>query len=177
LLENLLKPTDQGLEWGSGRSTIWLAKHVAHLTSVEHDSAWFERVREHLKDEQLKNVRSLLFVVEKENIKEVESANAKTPYVDAVDNFPENSLDFVLIDGICRGACANRVIKKIRSGGILVLDNANWFIPYRSTSPDSRTIQDGPATSEWSDFLKKVQNWRRIWTSNGVTDTAIWFKV
>lgn len=37
LLSTLLEPTHAGLEWGSGRSTIWFARRVAELVSVEHD--------------------------------------------------------------------------------------------------------------------------------------------
>ena len=43
LLSTLLRPTDQGLEWGSGRSTLWLAKHLGHLTSVEDDGVHVHR--------------------------------------------------------------------------------------------------------------------------------------
>jgi hypothetical protein len=31
ILENWLKPTDVGLEFGSGRSTTWFARRVRHL--------------------------------------------------------------------------------------------------------------------------------------------------
>jgi len=42
ILSTLLKPTDMGLEWGSGRSTIWFTQRVKYLTSVEHDEAWYK---------------------------------------------------------------------------------------------------------------------------------------
>jgi hypothetical protein len=45
LLDSWLKPTDVELEWGSGRSTIWLARRMKRLTSVESDKTWFEMVR------------------------------------------------------------------------------------------------------------------------------------
>src|SRR5215204_3719517 len=56
MLETLLKPTDIGIEWGSGRSTCWLARHVKHLTSVEEDKAWSENVRNQIRDLGLTNV-------------------------------------------------------------------------------------------------------------------------
>jgi hypothetical protein len=46
ILDNWLRPTDRGLEWGSGRSTIWLASRVAHVLSVEHNPVWYTRVQD-----------------------------------------------------------------------------------------------------------------------------------
>ena len=45
ILDNWLRSTDHGLEWGSGRSTTWLAARVAHLVAVEHDPTWHTRVK------------------------------------------------------------------------------------------------------------------------------------
>ena len=44
ILACYLKQTDVGLEFGSGRSTLWFAKHTHYITSVEHDRGWYERV-------------------------------------------------------------------------------------------------------------------------------------
>jgi len=43
ILETWLRPTDIGLEFGSGRSTSWFASRVSHLTSVEDNSEWYQR--------------------------------------------------------------------------------------------------------------------------------------
>jgi hypothetical protein len=48
LLDSWLRPTDRGLEWGSGRSTTWLAARVAHLVVVEHDCGWHTRIQREL---------------------------------------------------------------------------------------------------------------------------------
>jgi len=102
-----------------------------------------------------------------------------------INNFQDNTLDFVLIDGGPRNVCSNVVVKKIKLGGILVLDDANRFLPSDSKSPTSRNKIDGPRVSlseerepglRWDDFLVKVHDWRCIWTSNGVKDTAIYIK-
>ncbi len=45
-----------GLEFGSGRSTVWFAGKLGKLTSVEHHSGWFERVRTRLASENLTNI-------------------------------------------------------------------------------------------------------------------------
>ncbi|MBA7620168.1 hypothetical protein ES703_27512 [subsurface metagenome] len=171
ILSTLLKPTDMGLEWGSGRSTIWFTQRVKYLTSVEHDEAWYKKVSSKLKANNILNVNYILCKAAEGQEKPEESS-----YVQVVNTFSEDTLNFVLIDGLYRDVCSNMVLEKIRPGGILIVDNANWYLPHDSTSPDSRPKNSGPSSEEWGHFLDRVKNWRLIWTSNGVWDTAIWFK-
>ncbi len=70
ILSTLLKQTDEGLEWGSGRSTFWLAQRIKHLTSVEHDKEWYEAVSSKLKAANISNVNYLLCKVTEEKTKE-----------------------------------------------------------------------------------------------------------
>ncbi|WP_261556537.1 hypothetical protein [Frankia tisae] len=58
---------------------------------------------------------------------------------------------------------------------MLIVDNANWFLPSRSRSPNSRRAAEGAAGQVWTAVLKAIQDWRSIWTSNGVWDTTIFF--
>ena len=171
ILSTLLKPADVELEWGSGRSTIWFSPRIKHLTSVEQDEAWYDVVSRKFKEANISNVNYLLCKVEEEPEKP-----EKSSYVRVVNNFEKNDLDFVLVDGIYRDVCANAVLEKIRPGGIIVIDNANWYIPCDSISPSSRPKKSTPASEGWARSLDNVTDWRLIWTSNGVKDTAIWFK-
>lgn len=75
-----------------------------------------------------------------------------------------------------RDACVNMVLEKIRPGGILVIDNIDRYLPCDSVSPLSRAKDAPLASEEWGRFHERVKDWRLIWTSNGVWDTAIWFK-
>lgn len=171
ILERWFKNSDVGLEYGSGRSTLWFAKRVRAFTSVEHNQFWYEKVSHKLKECNISNVTYLLFKNEQGQNNEQESE-----YVRVVKRFSKNSLDFVLVDGIYRDFCANAVVEYIRPGGILIIDNANWFLPSDSISPSSRTFKQGPLGSQWENFLNSVKNWRCLWTSSGVTDTAIYIK-
>lgn len=164
ILSTYLRKSDVGLEWGSGRSTVWLARRMKHLVSVEDSPEWYEKIKTKLKSLSLDNVE-YLFLTDQD------------AYVNVADRFQENSLDFALVDGhLCRSSCAVKAIGKIRTGGCLVLDNANWFLPSDSGSPNSKTHATGPASEEWQYFLDLVKNWRLIWTSNGVWDTAFFVK-
>jgi predicted O-methyltransferase YrrM len=172
MLATYLLKTDVGLEFGSGRSTLWLAKHVVYLTSVEHNPAWFERISQKIKEEGLANVSYCLKPRQPDDGQE----GLTSAYVKVTDDFENGSLDFALVDGICRSACVMRVLPKLRPGGMLVIDNANLYLPCKSHSPNSRTVQKGASSELWKEFLEVVSGWRTIWTSNGIADTAFYYK-
>ncbi len=170
ILSTLLVESDRGLEWGSGRSTCWLARRLAHLTSVEHDREWHGRVTAMIGDKGLRNVAYRL-----EQHPGGQDASAG-PYIDVVDQFEPGSLDFALVDGESRVFCALRVLDKLAAGGVLVIDNANWYLDHPTHSPSSR-VGLGPLNKHWAELAMKLRGWRHIWTSSGVTDTAIWIKL
>ncbi len=169
ILQYLLKNSDVGLEFGAGRSTIWFARRISFLTSVEHNLLWFNYVDDKLKKEHIKNVR-LIYAPENEIIDNVPL------YVSIIDTLDDNSIDFALVDGIFRSACAIAVLNKIRPGGYLIIDNVNWYLPSNSRSPGSRSPQEGPLDAGWAEILRLIHDWRCIWTTDGVSDTAFFFK-
>jgi len=171
MLASLILPTDVGLEFGSGRSTLWLARRARHLTSVEHDRAWHASVARQLADQGISNVEYLF----REQDLDEDKAD-RSGYVRVADTQPAESIDFALVDGIYRVDCVNAVLDRLRPGGLLILDDAQRYLPSKSSSPGARRQDDGPASPKWSAILDAVRGWRTIWTSSGVSDTAIWFK-
>jgi predicted O-methyltransferase YrrM len=98
-------------------------------------------------------------------------------YVSQALTFDDNSVDFCLIDGAKRDYWTLYMLPKLRKGGILVLDNANLFLPNDSKySPNSRRMKEGFSTETWQQFAEQASKFRRILTSNGVWDTVIWIK-
>ncbi|HEX4830136.1 MAG TPA: class I SAM-dependent methyltransferase [Trebonia sp.] len=171
LLDRLLRPADRGAEFGSGRSTLWFAARVAALTSVEHDLRWHESVAARLADSHLDNVEYLLVPEDQPMERGGDSAYARTALA-----YPDASLDFALIDGHYRDHCAAYVVPKLKPGGLLIIDNVNWYLPCQSRAPNSRTIDLGPATGTWARVWAEVGGWRTIWTTSGVWDTAIFIR-
>jgi predicted O-methyltransferase YrrM len=171
LLEPMLLPSDRGLEFGSGRSTIWFARRTAHLTSVEHDAAWHAEMSRQLKELELGNVDYILAPLE-----QPAELGAGAVYARAALAFADASLDYALIDGACREHTARHVLPKIKAGGILVIDNVNWYLPAVTRSPGSRTPDLGPAGPVWTEIAAELARWRCIWTSSGVWDTAIYVR-
>lgn len=169
IFKQLLRPDMVGLEYGSGNSTIFFAKHLRHLVSVEHDKAWFSNVTASLKQQKLNNVQYQLippgvakpppysFYKEyglAEN--EFSSRTEFTDYFSAARSFPNESFDMIMIDGRARIECALNAIPKLKSGGIFVLDN--------SDRRRYRTI------------FKVLSKWKVITTTTGLFDTTFWFK-
>src|ERR1700677_684662 len=130
LLGTLLRPADRGAEFGSGRSTIWFAARVAALTSVEHDAWWHETVTTKLKERGLGNVECILAREDQPMERGGDSAYARTALA-----FADASLDFALVDGHYRDYSAKYIMPKIKPGGMLIIDNVNWYLPCRSNAP------------------------------------------
>lgn len=163
ILAGWLRNNHVGFEWGAGRSTLWFAKRCKFLTSVEHDPYWYYKINRSIKCNNLNNVTLIL-------------AKKKEEYIGAIQDCRDNSLDFVLVDGIFRDECALLAVRKVKVGGLLIVDNMNWYIPSASKSPGSKALHEEPASPTWSEFLNLVKNWYWIWTSDGVTDTVIYKK-
>lgn len=124
-----------------------------------------------LTDSNLNNVNYHLIPRDKE-----EDQGADAAYVKILGQFDANSLDFVLVDGVYRDFVALGSLGIIRPGGILIVDNANLYLPSNSYSPSSRTFEQGPKGQTWAKVYEALSNWRSIWTSNGIFDTAFFFK-
>lgn len=163
ILENWLKPSDRGFEWGSGRSTIWFAERVESLVSVEHSQDWYERVSAQLKCKGLQNVEYYLCASEAD-------------YCKVASRFSPETFDFCLVDGVARDDCALTALSLVRPGGIILVDNCNCYLPSNSQSPYSRKPEQGCYTQKWATYLDAVREWRKIWTSDGVSDTGLWAK-
>jgi hypothetical protein len=169
-LDSWLRPGDAGVEWGTGRSTAWFASRVGRLLSIEHDPLWHSRVAAQLAANGIDTVDLRLAPVA-----DAERPSLGHPYLAVARSIPAKSLDFVLVDGVWREHCAEAALGLIRRGGLLVLDNANWFLPHATRSPASVGAQGGPPNESWGGLWNKLKQLRSLWTSNGVTDTAIFF--
>ena len=163
ILESWLQPDDRGFEWGSGRSTIWLAERIGSLVSVEHSPDWHRRVQANLKAKGVKNVECYLCQDEVE-------------YCKVASKYPSESFDFCLVDGVARDECALAAISLVKPGGIVIVDDYNRYLPTQSRSPYTRRPEQDPETPLWSVYQDRVKEWRKIRTTDGVADSALWIK-
>lgn len=48
ILDSMLTSSDIGVEFGSGRSTLWFAKRLKYLISIEKNPEWYFKVKKNL---------------------------------------------------------------------------------------------------------------------------------
>ena len=173
IIDCLLTKEDVGLEFGSGRSTVWFAGRVKHITSVDHYEPWAKKVKKLLTKNKLNHkVDYNLFS------NASDATNTSDGYVEIIEKFKNNSLDFCLIDGILRDRCADKILPKLKPGGVLIIDNINWFThrPLKDRVVEDIKDDEKIPLPLWEKFENNVKGWRDIWTTNGCWDTAIWIK-
>lgn len=109
-IDILLQPSFVGFEFGSGRSTLWIARRIKHLISIEHSPAWSELVRNDLRLQQVDNVDHQL--VPREH------------YIDFIDQYQK--FDTIFVDGEFRVPTFKKALSHIKpKQGIVVLDNSD----------------------------------------------------
>ncbi len=128
-LDRHLRKDMRGFEWGSGRSTSWFAQRLDSITSIENDEAWHDTVLETLRVSGLQNVTLKFIPVEHEFRERYSPYYPELPaYVSAIEIFPAQSLDFVVVDGHYRQPCIWAALSKIKLGGYLLVDNTDWLL-------------------------------------------------
>jgi hypothetical protein len=124
-----------------------------------------------IKERELDNVDYILAPLD-----QPQERGGSSEYARATLAFADASLDFALVDGAFRDYTARYLLPKIKRGGILIIDNVNWYLPSGSRSPNSRTPVLGPDGPIWAEIARDLAAWRSIWTSSGVWDTAVFVK-
>lgn len=120
-VEEMLPGGARVYEFGAGGSTVWLERRMgAEVSSVEHDSSWYEI----LKEEGIADL--YLF----EPLPDGRETSEKCPgyfdeYVSSILKYPDETFDLVVIDGRCRVACIRGSISKVKSGGVIYLDDSD----------------------------------------------------
>jgi predicted O-methyltransferase YrrM len=180
ILQSWIRPTDRGIEWGTGRSTLWFATRVKHLVSIEHNSDWYEKTLIRLRKRRLVSkvdYRLLPLNGEPIAIPPTMGRTMRIPYVEAVNDFPNESFDFALVDGKLRHICLETVLPKIRPAGMLILDNSERYVPADSQRIEGkRRNAENEVPAEWECLLSSLKSWRTIGTTNGIWCTRFWIK-
>lgn len=143
LLTHVLTSDQAVFEWGVGGSTLFFARRVARLVSVEHNQKWAEDVRTAIhRDSNRTGTEWKLFIKPplcRKNSADVDVFNPQNyasatkdyvgfcffDYASVIDQFPDRSFDIVVVDGRARISCSMHAIPKIKTQGYLILDDAD----------------------------------------------------
>jgi predicted O-methyltransferase YrrM len=108
------RPNANVWEYGSGASTIWLARRAGKVTSVEHDERWADKLRSRIAP--FKNTTLLIAGFE------VNDPTPSQPYVNSIDGSTE--YDLIVVDGRLRTKCLDRALPYLKSDGIILFDDS-----------------------------------------------------
>ena len=137
-LKKIAAPEMLVFEYGSGGSTLFWAKRVKRITSVEHDPEWYLKMKDELAKEEVENVE--YFLIEPEFDPAFNKKDFPNPadyisrdecykdqnfekYVKFLDQYPDNHFHIILIDGRARPSCIKHAIEKLKNSGYLIVDN------------------------------------------------------
>ena len=132
-LQTILKKDMIVFEYGAGSSTLYFAKRVNQVFSIEHDINWFEQIQQTFDKQSINNIICQLIepeFLDKNITSEYISMHnlyknkSFESYVKSIEVFPDEKFDVVMIDGRARTSCIKLAKNKIKKGGYLIVDNS-----------------------------------------------------
>lgn len=147
-LQRIIKPDWRVFEYGCGGSSLWWAKHVAEVFSVEHDAAWAARaatgapanlkVVTRVQNEACSARRQALvadFFTDpppmplshdpEHNLMHGLTCADFVAYATEIAEHEPESFDVVVIDGMARVLTAALAARYVKPGGVIVFDNSD----------------------------------------------------
>jgi hypothetical protein len=109
LFQNRLNKDMRLFEYGSGYSTLFFAKLVVDVVSLEDDLTWYEKISKELP----KNAR-VMFV----------KSDINGTYCRAIHQV-DGLFDLVVVDGRDRVNCIKQALGKLNEGGVIGLDDSH----------------------------------------------------
>lgn len=122
------RPNARVFEWGSGASTVWLAKRAGSVVAIEHDGVWAADVRRLAPNNvdvrwippSRRGHNSTPVLSKKSGFEGLDFTN----YVAAITE-EDGLFDVIVIDGRAREACFPRALNYLAPGGMIVFDNVD----------------------------------------------------
>lgn len=108
-IEKRISPDLDVFEFGCGNSTLWWARRLRRIISVEHDPLWHSRTKANLP------VNAELILVE---------LDYAGRYSNAI-NATGHRFDIVVVDGRDRVNCVRNSVNSLTDRGVIILDNSD----------------------------------------------------
>lgn len=94
-------------EFGCGNSTIFFAKKVKHITSVEHEKSWYDIVSEK----------------KPSNSKIILAENNSVAYCTSISK-ENKQFDIIFNDGLFRNECTKEAVSCLSHRGVIIIDDS-----------------------------------------------------
>jgi hypothetical protein len=156
-MDRWVGPDDVIVEFGSGRSTAWLAERAGRIVSIEHHREWHAKVTGQLAGRANAEVR----LVE----------DQPEAYVGGAADV--SGITIVINDGRYRDICAKWALQVLGPGGAMLLDDSQRYLDPagRFTRPSVPKTPQGSAL--WDLLMPELRSWRRLTYCDGVKDTTL----
>jgi predicted O-methyltransferase YrrM len=112
-----VKRTHRVFEFGGGYSTVWYGEHVGEVVTVEHDGRWLDEVRT--------MVGPNVTLLHRDTPGDEANSEGDSPYYSAIEEYPPQTFDIIVIDGMERNRCAPVAPPRLRDGGLIIFDNSD----------------------------------------------------
>ncbi|MDO8483136.1 MAG: hypothetical protein Q7S86_04960 [bacterium] len=147
-------------EYGSGGSTLYMAKRVKELLSVESDIYWYSKVTKTIRMSGITNCKVLYAEASPSPSNQLSrDEGAYVSYAEKIKKFPNDYFNLVYIDGRGRELCVRQSLSKIKKGGYLLLDNTD--------RPEYKTIFDFLKAYSFQTFTsEETTNMTTVWKIN-----------
>ncbi|MEQ8770335.1 MAG: class I SAM-dependent methyltransferase [Phycisphaerales bacterium] len=156
LVDRWITKDDVVVEFGSGRSTAWLAERAARVVSIEHHEGWHKKVSQDLAKYSNAEVRLI--------------ADDPEVYATAADDLDRVTL--VVNDGRHRDACMRWALQRVAPGGGILLDDSERYLPF-PTPFSKKSVPKCQRFEGWAELDPELAKWRPMTFSDGVSDTTL----
>lgn len=175
-LKQILTKDMRVFEYGTGGSTLFFAKRVKEVISIEHDCVWSQKVIDLLEKKKYKNVKISLIEPKLDELsigKDPSDPNAYISssylfsgysfenYSRSIDMYPDGYFDLIVIDGRSRPSCFVHSLPKLKTGGYILWDNTdrNYYYPSMQNAPNHFDFIDFPGPSPYVNSFTRTSVW------------------
>jgi len=120
-LSERIRANSRVFEYGSGYSTLWLAKRVASLTSIDDNKSWIDLLKKQI-PENVTLVYSKTEDVKYGDKTFLPLGSSQYPYSKEIHT-SGSKYDIIVVDGVDRNNCIAEAIFKAEVDGVIIVDN------------------------------------------------------
>lgn len=132
-LRFLMSPGMKVFEYGSGQSTHFFKDSGASVWSIEDDLEWSEILKEEFQGFDIVKIRYVAPEIGLDEFDEEYSCSfglhsinrSWKQYALTVLEYPDRFFDLIFLGGRARMSCLRHALEKLKSGGMLLLDNSD----------------------------------------------------
>jgi hypothetical protein len=168
-------------EYGSGGSSLFFLKNNCNVYTIEHDNNWLIKTMNEVDKENLSSFwhPELIEPEKLTHDHKLVEANPKhyfsqdsnftnhtfISYASSIDVYPEQFFDIIMIDGRARPSCIMHASTKLKSGGLLIIDNSErdyyftntqkYLLPYSKVLSAYGALVASNLPTQTNIYLKK----------------------